>query len=131
MSQEKVEIVRSGVEAFFSDEPARALPSMHPEIEFATAFTEGKTYRGLNAMWEYKADLDAVWEDWHPEDSRFVDAGENRVLWLFRAVGRGKGSGVSASQPVASVWTLRDGLIWRGRGYRDHTEALKAVGLRE
>jgi ketosteroid isomerase-like protein len=128
--EENVRIVRSAVEAFFSGEPARALPSVHPEIEFVTAFTEGKTYRGLSAIWEYKADLDAVWEDWHPEDSRFVYAGESRVLWLFCAVGRGKGSGVSARQLVASVWTLRDGLIWRGQGYRDHTEAINAVGLK-
>jgi ketosteroid isomerase-like protein len=129
VSQENVEIVRSVVEAFFSEQPERALVSLHPEVEFASGFTERKTYRGPSGMWEYKADLEAVWVGWHPEDSRFVDVGDDRVVWLYRIVGRGKGSGVPVSQPVAIVWTLCDRLIWRGQGYHDHHAALKAVGL--
>jgi ketosteroid isomerase-like protein len=131
VSQENVEVVRSAVEAFFSDQPQRALTSMHPEIEFASTFVEGKTYRGPSALWEYKADLEDVWVDWHPEDSRFMEAGDDRVVWLYRIVGRGKGSGVPVDQAVAIVWTLRGRLIWRGQGYLDHREALEAVGLAE
>jgi ketosteroid isomerase-like protein len=129
MSQENVEIVRTAVEAFFSDSPERALPSLHPEIEFMSAFTERKIYRGPNSMWEYAADLEAVWVGWHPEDSRFVDAGDDRVVWLYRIVGQGKGSGAPVNQPLAIVWTLRDRLIWRGQAYPDQSEALEATGL--
>jgi ketosteroid isomerase-like protein len=129
MSQADVEIVRFVMEAFFSDEPERALTSLHPEIEFASLFIEHKTYRGPSALWEYKADLKEVWVGWHAEDSRFVDAGGERVVWLYRIVGLGKGSGVPVDQALAIVWTLRDGLIWRGQGYHDQRDALKAVGL--
>jgi ketosteroid isomerase-like protein len=69
--------------------------------------------------------------DWHPEDSRFIAVGDDLVVWLYRIVGHGKGSGVPVDQPVAIIWTLRDSLIWRGRGYTDHSEALKAVGMEE
>jgi ketosteroid isomerase-like protein len=129
VSQENVEIVRSVVEAFFSDEPARTLASLHPDGEFVSGFTERKHYRGLKGMWEYKADLDAIWAGWHPEGSQFVDAGGDRVVWLYRIVGEGKGSGVPVSQAVAIVWTLRDRQIWHGQGYHDQHEALKSVGL--
>ena len=129
MSQENVEIVRSMVEAFFSDGPDRAWRYFDPDAEYTSTFIEGKTYAGLDGMLEYAANLDEVWVDWHPEDSRFVAVGEDRVVWLYRIVGYGKGSGVPVDQAVAIVWTLRDRLIWRGQGYIDHSEALKAVGL--
>jgi ketosteroid isomerase-like protein len=131
VSQENVEVLRSAVEAFFSDRPERALTSLHPEIEFVSTFTEHKTYRGPSAMWEYKTDLEEVWVGWHPEDSRFVDAGDNGVVWLYRIVGHGKGSRVPVDQAVAIVWTFQDGLMWRGQGYQNHRDALKAVGLEE
>ncbi len=124
-----MEIVRSVIEAFFSDAPQRVLTSLHPEIEFTSLFIEHKAYSGPSALWEYKADLEEVWVGWHAEDSRFVDAGGERVVWLYRIVGVGKGSGVPVEKAFAILWTLRDGLIWRGQGYHDQRDALNAVGL--
>ena len=131
MSQENVEIVRQTVEALDSDDPAQAWLMFHPEVEFTSALTEATTYIGLEGMREFAANLDAVWEGWHREDSRFLDAGGDRIVWLYRVVGQGKKSGVSVDQPIGIVWTLRDRLIWRGQAYLDHAEALKAVGLEE
>jgi ketosteroid isomerase-like protein len=71
------------------------------------------------------------WTNWHSEDDRYLDAGDDRVLWTYRIVGEGKGSGVPVAQAIAIVWTLRDGLIWRGEVFLDQEEALKAVGLAE
>ena len=129
MSQENVEVVRRMVEVFNSDDPRQAISSFHPDVEFTSAFTEGKTYVGLDGMREYADDLEAVWEYWHSENDRFVDGGADRVVWLYRTVGRGKGSGVPVDQPIATVWTLRDGLIWRAQVYLDQRDALEAVGL--
>jgi ketosteroid isomerase-like protein len=131
VSQENVEIVRSMVEAFFDDDPDRAWTYFDPGAEYTSTFIEGKTYAGLDGLLEYKATLGEVFEDWHPEDGRFLAVGDDRVAWLYRIVGYGKGSGVPIDQPVAIVWTLRDGLIWRGFGYIDHHQALKDVGLEE
>jgi len=131
MSAENVEIVRRMVEAFNSEDPRRAFASFHPDVEFTSAFTEGKTYVGLQGMRQYGDDLTAVWENWHSEDDRFVDGDGEQVVWLYRIVGQGKGSGVPVDQPVAIIWTLCDGLIWRGQAFLDHREALKAAGLAE
>jgi ketosteroid isomerase-like protein len=117
------------VEAFNSADPRQAISSFHPDVEFTSGFTEHKTYLGLEGMREYAADLDAVWEKWHSEDNRFVDAGGEQVVWLYRIVGRGKGSGVPVDQAIAIVYTMRDGLIWRGRVFLDQQSALEAVGL--
>ena len=130
MSQENVEVVRRMVEAFNSDEARQAISYFHPEIEFTSAFTEGKTYVGLAGMGEYGDDLQAMWENWHSEDNHLVDCGE-RVVWLYRIVGMGRQSGAPVDQAIAIVWTLRDGLIWRGQAYLDQRDALEAVGLRE
>jgi ketosteroid isomerase-like protein len=131
VAQENVEIVRSMVEAFFADDPDQAWAYFDPGAEYTSTFIEGKTYAGLDGLLEYKATLNEIWVDWHPEDSRFVAVGEDRVVWLYRIVGYGKESGVPIDQPVAIVRTLRDRMIWRGQGYIDHAEALKAAGPEE
>jgi ketosteroid isomerase-like protein len=131
MAQENVEIVRRAVEAFNSDEPRQALSGFHPEIEFTSTANalDGTAYVGLDGMRRYADDLEAVFEDWRSEDDRILDAGQQRVLWLHRIVGRAKTSGFPVDQSIGIVWTLRDGLIWRGRAYLSHAEALEAVGL--
>jgi ketosteroid isomerase-like protein len=129
MSEENVEVVRRMVEAFNSDDPRQAISSFHPDVEFTSGFTEHKAYVGLDGMREYGDDLDAVWENWHSEDNRFVDVGGEQVVWLYRIVGQGKGSGVPVDQAIAIVYTLRDDLIRRGQVFLDQRSALKAVGL--
>jgi ketosteroid isomerase-like protein len=131
VSKENVEVVRRMVELFNSDNPRRAIESFHADVQFTSGFTERMIYRGIDGMREYADDLAAVWGDWHSEDDRFLDASDGRVVWLYRIVGEGKGSGVPVAQAVAIVYTLRDGLISRGDVFHDQHEALKAVGLEE
>jgi ketosteroid isomerase-like protein len=133
MSQENVEIVRGVVEDFNSDDPRRALVGFHHEVEFTSNANtlDGTAYVGLDGMRRYSDDLEVIFDDWHSEDDRFVEASNERVVWLHRIVGRAKGSGFPVDQPVGIVWTLKEGLIWRGRAYLNHADALKAVGLAE
>jgi ketosteroid isomerase-like protein len=64
MSQENVEVVRVGIEAWNAGDTDRALSVFDPEIEFRSA-TERKTYRGLDEMVRYREDVGAVIEDFH------------------------------------------------------------------
>jgi ketosteroid isomerase-like protein len=130
MSQENVEVVRVGIEAWNAGDTDRALSVFDPEIEFRSA-TERKTYRGLDGMARYREDVGAVIEDFHFEDTRFLDPGKDRVVVLYRIVGRGAGSGVPVSREVGSVWQLRNGKILKGEIYLDQREALEAAGLSE
>jgi ketosteroid isomerase-like protein len=72
-----------------------------------------------------------VMEEFHIEDDRFLDAGKDRVVHLYRLVGRGAGSGVPVSRDVAALWQLRNGKLLKGEIYLDQRQALEAAGLRE
>jgi ketosteroid isomerase-like protein len=130
MSEENVEIVRRAVDAFNARDRDRVLSMCDPEIEFWSA-VEQKAYRGLDEMVRYREDVAAVMEDFHFEESRFLDAGKDRVVHLYRIVGRGAGSGVPVSRENAVVWQLRNGKLLKGEVFLDQREALAAAGLSE
>jgi ketosteroid isomerase-like protein len=130
MSQENVEIVRQVVDAYNARDTDRFLGLIDPEIEFRSVF-ERKIYRGLAEMVQYREDLDATLEEFHSEDDRFLDAGGDRVVYLYRVVGRGTGSGVPVNRENAILWQLRNGKLLKGEVYLDQGQALEAVGLSE
>jgi ketosteroid isomerase-like protein len=130
MSQENVEIVRRAVDAFNAGDRDRLLSLVDPEVEYRSA-VEQKIYRGHAGLVRYREDVDAVLEDFHTEDDRFLDAGSDRVVHLYRIVGRGAGSGVPVSRDIAALWQLRDGRLVEGQVYLDQRQALEAAGLRE
>ena len=73
------------------------------------------------------SDVDDVFDDWHSEDERYLDAGSGRVVFTYRVVGRGKGSGAPVDEEIAIVWTIRDGKVLRGKVFPDPEEALASV----
>jgi ketosteroid isomerase-like protein len=60
-----------------------------------------------------------------------VDAGADRVLYLWHEHGSGKGRGVPMDQDGATVVALRDGRIVHLQAYVDRMAAFAAVGLSE
>jgi ketosteroid isomerase-like protein len=97
MSQENVEIVRRAREAF-NCRDLRALAEMsHEDLEFVSvlaAVDAESIYRGPETWANYFARMDEAWEDWQVEDFRPIDAGDDRVVAIYRLAGTGKGSGV-------------------------------------
>jgi ketosteroid isomerase-like protein len=129
MSQENVEIVRRLVQAFYGRDVETVTSTLDAEIEFESALVEHKTYRGMAGMSEYRRDLDDAWAEWRSEGDRFLSAGPESVVHLYRIVGIGKGSGVPVAQDIAILWTLRAGRIVRGKVFLDQQDALEAAGL--
>jgi ketosteroid isomerase-like protein len=130
MSQENVEVVREAMAAFNARDRDRVLSLCDPEIEYRSPL-EQKTYRGLDEIVRWREVMAAVIEDFHFEDSRFLDAGRDRVVVLYRIVGRGAGSGVPVSREVGALWRLRNGKLLKGEIYLDQHDALAAAGVRE
>jgi ketosteroid isomerase-like protein len=130
MSEKNVEIVRRAFEAFNGRDREGALSLCDPEIEYRSPF-EQKTYRGLDGMVRMRETVDAALEDFHVEDIQFLDAGGERVVVLYRVLGRGAGSGVPVSQEVGALWQLRNGKLLKGEVFLDQREALEAAGLSE
>ena len=54
---------------------------------------------------------------------------DGRYLVLWRATGRGKGSGAVFERRIGQIWTVRDGVGWRVEAYPTLEEARAAAGL--
>jgi uncharacterized protein len=133
MSQENVEIVRSVYAAGASGDRQKALRFFDPEVvvDASRRVFNPATYVGLEGLGRMFSDTSEVWETFRFEPLEFIEVGD-RVVVSGRLVGKGRGSGVEVDQPIAAIWTLRDGRIVRWEvGYAGRAEALEAVGLSE
>ena len=50
---------------------------------------------------------------------------------MYRAIGRGRGSGATVELTFSGVVTLGDGMLTKSIIYSDHADALEAAGLQE
>jgi ketosteroid isomerase-like protein len=136
MSQENVEVVRRGLEAWQRDDFDSWLAAIDPAVEWHTAMerlVEGTEsfYRGHEGMRRlrdfYKTELD----DFELEAQELRDAGDDHVVLVGRIRWRGPSSRIATESPVGMVFTVRGGKITRSIDYLSHQEALEAVGLSE
>ncbi len=135
MSEENVEIVKRGGEAFNEHDVQGLVDVSHEELEFVSVLsaveTAETTYRGKR-LWERYFDvMDQIWAHWQVEDLEIFDAGDDRVAATFRLVGTGRQSGVRAGQTIGLAYRMRDRKLWRMRSYREPGDALEAAGLSE
>ena len=86
--------------------------------------------RGLPALDRGIRTLLAAWDEYRWEAERFIPVAD-RVLVLFTARGRGKGSSVEVEAHWAHLWTFREGKATRVEGFLDRAEAFAAAGLRD
>jgi ketosteroid isomerase-like protein len=130
MSQENIHVVRAGIEAWNRRDWDAAMVAFHPEIEWRNSGVVPDVadvyhgHEGVRAFWDSWA---GSWEDIRIEPEEFIDLGDRvLVLACFRASGRNQ---IEVNQPVAHLWTLRDGLILSFRSYWNRAEALEAAEL--
>jgi ketosteroid isomerase-like protein len=101
----------------------------HPEVEIdvptaAVAGREGP-YRGPDAIGDYLADIERVWDELELRPHEFVDAGEGRVVVLGRVITR-RGR---TRNDLPSVWVLefRDDLVYRVHVYSDAAQVAASI----
>jgi ketosteroid isomerase-like protein len=76
----------------------------------------------------------AAWDEWRLEATEYRELDSERILVLYRGVGRGKASGLEAGQLVtdmANVFDVRDGKVVRFVVYWDRERALADLGMEE
>jgi ketosteroid isomerase-like protein len=71
------------------------------------------------------------WENFSGEVEQVIDAGDDRVVSIFRTRATGKGSGVPVEWKQGAVNELRDGRVIRTTYYLTPADALEAAGLSE
>jgi ketosteroid isomerase-like protein len=134
MSQENVDLVRRGFEAFnLGGREARASEAMlAPDVVWEVAIGIGDfdgVYNGRAEVRRFWQTWMAEFEDMHLDIDELVGCGE-RVFSAVRLLGRGRHSGVVVpTTTVFPVFTLRDGLMVRYQLFADRQRALEAAGL--
>jgi ketosteroid isomerase-like protein len=131
MSQENVEIVRTGVEAFNAGDWDRYFDQLDPDVEWWDRGDEphATVHRGHEGVRAFLAELGEAVE-LRVDAKEFVDAGDYVVVCL-RLYGRGKGSGAGFEEHEVHALRLRNGKVVETREYRTKAQALEAVGLSE
>jgi ketosteroid isomerase-like protein len=135
MSQENVEIVRRGWEAWIKGDLEAVLARFDPAVEWDTTnydgWPEGGVYQGHAGVRRFIEDWLASWDRSETGVEEYLDAGGDCVVvqcWQ-RAFGPG------SDAPVHMEWTqicrVEDGLIRRIEAWPDRGKALAAAGLRE
>ena len=131
MSQENVEIVRAGNEAWNAGDMDALRELYDPDVilRMAEGWPEPGPYVGRDAVirqWERQRE---AWDAQTLESiSDFGHAGDRVAV---RHVWHGTGHGPAAAVEVTSLTTVRRGKILAIEFFWDHEEALEAVGLSE
>ncbi len=132
MSEENVELVRRGHEAFRDSGEEAIFEYLHADI-VVTPVEElpgVETFHGHDGFRRFFQTMRDAFGDFGWEPQEFVDLGDH-VLAETRFFAAGRGSGIPVEAMIYNVWTIREGKVARVRGYLDRSEALEAAGLRE
>jgi ketosteroid isomerase-like protein len=132
MSQENVEIVRRGHEAFREAGEEAIFEYLDADIDLTPVaeLLDSETYHGHEGVRHYFQTMREAFGDFGWEPQEFVDLGDH-VLVATRFFAEGRGSGVPVEAMVYNLWTVRRGKAVRVFGYLDRSRALEAARLRE
>jgi ketosteroid isomerase-like protein len=128
MSQENVEMVRRGIEAYARGDLSTALEGLDPDVEWNPAEESG--FRGVAAVRSYLEQWRQAWDDYEMRAQEYIDA-VDRVFVTLYFRGRGKASGIETEARSHHVYTLRAGKTVKLVEYLDRDQALRAAGLLE
>ncbi len=133
MSQENVEFVRSGWEAYERGDLSAALETFSPDLVtyVAPPIPLAGTYRGPEGFLQLTLDWAEGFDELVATAEEYIDTPGDQVVTRVRHRASGAESGVPVETDVWYVWTVRDGKTVRADIFNDRSEALEAAGLRE
>ena len=128
MAERDVEIVREHIEAF-TDDAERSLSFCDTHIVL------DRSRIGLESAYGHEALVKAVrsymgaFHEYGFQVETLRDLGSGLVLAGVTETGRGKGSGASVQQALATLYSVLDGKIIRITSFPSESDALDALGL--
>jgi ketosteroid isomerase-like protein len=133
MSEENVELVRSGAEALARGDLDVMREFLDPAFEFDVTRTDlnPRVYHGLEGLLELMGEWTSTWDDYEFEVAELIEAGEDRVVGILHERGRMKDSDSWVEHVRGVVWTIRADKVLRYDEYPTQQEALEAAGLRQ
>jgi ketosteroid isomerase-like protein len=133
MSRDNVESVRQALRAFDRG-LEEAVAFWDPEIDWRAiegAPDDVGVIRGRDSLRRYYEQWYETFDELRADAEELIDAGEDRVVSVLHVIGRMKKSAAEVDMRLAVVYTVRNGLIVRGREYANREQALHAAGLQE
>ena len=134
MSEENVEVIREGWEAWLGGNLGALLELCDPDVVWDIShFREWpeSEYRGIEGVRQFLTEWLEVWGDYEVGVDEILVAPDGRVVSLFWQRGRGHESGLAMEARWAMIATVRDGKITRFDNYDNRVEAIEAAGLSE
>ena len=128
--REKVEIIRSAIDAWNRGDWDEAFRNTAPEFELDNSLTLGEwrgVHKGANEVKRMWTGFLEPWDSVHIEIDEFVDGGEH-VVTRQTAVFRGR-DGIEVEVRTGWCWTFRDASIVRLFASNELDDALEAAGL--
>ena len=125
--------MRSVLDASSLGDSEAFMAALDPAIEWTPVREDPdyRVHRGLEDVATWLAEWAEVFPDMRWEVERILDAGDDLVVALVRALGRGDATGADVgSRAYAVVFTVRSGKIVR-IDESGNEAALRAVGLEE
>jgi len=128
MSQEDIERLRRGYEAFNEGGVDAIVERLAPEIQVHErgSSPDRETYHGRGGIRELFEATAEAFDELRFEPEEFIDIGDHTLV-LVRQHVRGRGSGAEIVGRIAHVWTMQDGRAIDLRIYGDKEQALKAI----
>jgi GNAT superfamily N-acetyltransferase/ketosteroid isomerase-like protein len=127
---ERLEVVRRLRDAWsrFVPDEIVAFYSLDAEIVSPTGEMFGPVHRGHEGLRRYISEFAAGFGTPSFEVEELIDAGAC-VVEIVQVSARGRHSGAGVRRRIASVYSLRAGLVFKHVIYLDRAEALAAAGL--
>ena len=129
-TDERVELVKRGYEAWNKGDRSWVLEHMSPDVEWITPPEDPdpgtyRGYRGVERFWEqWRAAVGQL--NFAPQEMFAV--GDNVVVTALRS-GRGEHSGLAVSDTVIQVFTFEGDTCVRVHEYYDRDAALRELGV--
>jgi ketosteroid isomerase-like protein len=134
MSEENVEAIRHGYEAWNEGDMDGVLRDLDPEIEWrprlGAAGVRATLYRGHEGVRAYKREVEEALGALEVDVLSIEELGDH-VLAHIHARGQGSASGVPVDADGFHLWTMRAGRAVGFETYSTKHEALEAADLSE
>jgi ketosteroid isomerase-like protein len=130
MSEENVEVVRRGFEAFQRGGPEAMLELFSENVITYRPEPDGATLHGKAGFRDAVADWTEDFSKWQMLPQEFTNLGE-RVLVRVLQIAVGRNSGVRVEEDWWFLFELTDSKVSKLSFYSNPADALEAAGLRE
>src|SRR5918995_4824121 len=130
MSEENVEVVRHGFEAFQRGGPEAMLELFSDNVTTYRPEPDGATLHGKAGFRAAVADWTEDFSEWQVLPQEFTDLGE-RVLVRVLQIAQGRNSGVRVEEDWWFLFELTGSKVSKLSFYPNPAEAHEAVGLSE